>query len=174
MDPACCPYPPVSVPLTITKQISVPSNSYLFSTFDFPYLLPDEIKCYSWRVYAICPDGTMSQPSLPQCFNTGSKAASEESVTGIAQVGEQQPMVNIFPNPASGLVSIEINTATDVGFSVIVFDATGKRVQICEQQYTKERQGSVKWDTRGLGKGLYVIKFTTSQQEVFSKKIIVE
>lgn len=77
----------------------------------------------------------------------------------------EKGLMRLYPNPATDLVSIEINDNKQSELNLI--DITGKTV-VQKTFYKKTR-----FDVKGLVKGVYVVQVKTGS-EVISRKIIVE
>jgi len=183
-DPACCRvskgglYAPVEIPVSGPEHHFDPAAD----------LHMDGIRCYSWKVYAVCADGTHSPMSETFCSNTdrpvfGKKAnSSDENGTVGANPATSEskglingdPMMDIFPNPAKGIVTFSIETAKEDELTIIVRDITGKTVKTFDKVKTTGKQSIVKWNTETLSKGTYTIDATTSDHKVISKKLIIE
>ena len=78
--------------------------------------------------------------------------------------------VNVFPNPASDLIAIQIKDLVRENCSVELFDITGKLVD-----KTILYQGStiVYFDTNKLYSGIYFVKMRIGNQEI-NRKIVIE
>ncbi|NNC94316.1 MAG: S8 family serine peptidase [Chitinophagales bacterium] len=83
---------------------------------------------YEWRIQSNCP-GAKSPYSAFNTFTTvGLQSTSKVSVTGND--------AKIYPNPASGIVLIELSELFDLPASTIsVFDGTGKEVYSARSNY---------------------------------------
>ncbi len=82
-----------------------------------------------------------------------------------------QPLIRIFPNPASEKVTIELRGGERGKYSIMISDLAGRRV------YTKTEcidgpDGSVAISIAGLKKGLYVLQ-VRSRGTIVSKKLVI-
>lgn len=163
-----------------------PSPSYMLNMSDFVgAMFEGEPPCYSWKVYAVCNNGALSMPGVaksPQSRcggdpNSYSCAYLRPAVnTGIAgsKLTNEGMILELFPNPTSGVVFINITTSSDVEFNIGVYDRIGNVVQTIEGMKTSDKKSSIHWDAGSLCKGLYLVKITMSGGEVITKKLVIE
>ncbi|WP_395052852.1 T9SS type A sorting domain-containing protein [Flavobacterium sp.] len=76
---------------------------------------------------------------------------------------------SIYPNPNNGTFTISINKDNFETVALEVYDVLGKKIL---NQDLIAKETSIKTDN--LSKGVYFAKITTSDNEVFTKKIVVE
>ncbi|MDO5343218.1 MAG: T9SS type A sorting domain-containing protein [Bacteroidia bacterium] len=74
--------------------------------------------------------------------------------------------VNVYPNPASGSISVSVNSGAEIG-SVSLHDVSGRLVKAQQSGF-----GSI--DISGLATGMYVMKVTLDDGKVFEEKIVKE
>ena len=79
---------------------------------------------------------------------------------------DQENSVEIFPNPSTGLYTIELDESN--GAFIEVYNLLGKKVQD-----VKQTGASTTFDLTGFPKGVYFVKVTTDGEQL-SKKIILE
>ena len=83
-----------------------------------------------------------------------------------------QAELNIFPNPSNGVSQLELNGFVDAPAQIWVRDAFGKVVRQIELDAP---QGMVlPLDLTGLPAGLYLITAMQDQQEVVTKKLVLQ
>jgi hypothetical protein len=89
--------------------------------------------------------------------------------TSIANKYLDADKMNVYPNPASDAIAIQLNDLTSNTIALELFDLTGKLLQI-----THILQGSTiaYFDTRTLYEGTYLIKIV-NDGNVITKKIVV-
>jgi hypothetical protein len=92
------------------------------------------------------------------------------SSTGVNSNSINDGKVNIFPNPASDLIAIQIKDLVKENYDVILYDVTGK---VVEQKTLYQGSTIVYFDTKTLYSGVYFVKIIVGDN-VITKKIIIE
>ncbi len=92
------------------------------------------------------------------------------SSTGINSNSINDGKVNIFPNPASDLIAIQIKDLVKENYDVILYEVTGK---VVEQKTLYQGSTIVYFDTKTLYSGVYFVKIIVGDN-VITKKIIIE
>ncbi len=92
------------------------------------------------------------------------------SSTGINSNSINDGKVNIFPNPASDLIAIQIKDLVKENYDVVLYDVTGK---VVEQKTLYQGSTIVYFDTKTLYSGVYFVKIIVGDN-VITKKIIIE
>ena len=92
------------------------------------------------------------------------------STTGLANTVLNDIKVNIFPNPASDLIAVQINDLVKENYDVILYDITGK---IVETKTLFQGSTIVYFDTKTLYTGIYTINLVNSEGKSYSKKISI-
>jgi len=92
------------------------------------------------------------------------------AATGLNESNVNEVKVNVFPNPASDLIAIQIKDLVRENCLVELYDVTGKLVD-----KTILYQGStiVYFDTNKLYSGIYFVKMKIGNQEI-NRKIVIE
>jgi len=90
--------------------------------------------------------------------------------TGIFSTSAEDVKVNVYPNPASDLIAVQIKDLVKENCEVSLYDVTGKLVD-----KTTLYQGTtiVYFDTKKLYNGIYFVKMQIGSKEI-NKKIIIE
>jgi hypothetical protein len=90
------------------------------------------------------------------------------STTGLKSVIDANK-INVYPNPASDVVAIQLNHLTANNITIELYDLTGKLLQT-----SQILQGSTitYFDTRTLYEGTYLIKII-NEENVITKKIVI-
>lgn len=90
--------------------------------------------------------------------------------TAISDVEFEQLDINVFPNPVSDLIAIQIKYLVDEEFRVELYDVSGKVIAT-----TKINRGSTiaYFDTQSYYAGTYFIKISTDQFST-SRKVVIE
>ena len=99
-----------------------------------------------------------------------SEATTTYTPNGVSELGSSNFQVNVFPNPASDLIAIQVGNVNRANLHVELYDAAGKFIS-----NTVIYQGSTigYFDARTLYDGEYIIKFNLGNQ-VYSKKVVVK
>ncbi len=89
---------------------------------------------------------------------------------GINNINEQ-PSINIFPNPASDLIAIQLSNLTTRDIEISLYNLAGRLVQ-----QTTLYQGSTiaYFDTRTIYDGEYVVKINTGTSQMSRKVTIIK
>jgi hypothetical protein len=74
--------------------------------------------------------------------------------------------VNVYPNPTSGILNIEIDNIVPAPVSLTVFDITGRVVKTMKPGYLPEGKQVISWDGRSdngipAGSGIYLVRVST-------------
>jgi hypothetical protein len=171
-DPNCCPGNPYdSKPHTLTIATNSHQVNFL-NDFDINYLPA----CFSWKVIAYCPDGSsvasQSQCAFPYSVIEHGKRDASGSKEDLGQ--ENRNRIDMFPNPAKGMVAIDVVTAAETVLNISICDAHGKVVKTFDNLKTTDSKCTVKWNTQGVSKGIYAVKVTTQDKRVITSKLVVE
>lgn len=85
---------------------------------------------------------------------------------------ETKSGINVYPNPSSGLVTIDLTANTKDNYLIEIFNSIGQKVHA--EQLT-DVSGNIKKEVNlsSYGKGIYILNFTTNKK-TNSMKIIVE
>ena len=89
------------------------------------------------------------------------------SVVGISKT-QQDENVSIYPNPSSGIVTLENNNLT-YDYDVEIFNITGQSIFSSK---LSEKKSLVQIDMRNYSKGVYYIKII-SKESIITKKLIL-
>lgn len=92
------------------------------------------------------------------------------SSTGINSNSIDENKVNIFPNPATDLIAIQIKDLVKENYEVVLYDVTGK---VIEKKTLYQGSTIVYFDTKTLYSGVYFVKIIVGDS-VINKKIIIE
>ncbi len=175
-DRGCCGPDAPYFPSTIVSNIPVTGGTSHILNFvaDLGWNL-QEAPCFSWRVFAVCSDGTSSAASDFICGGYGHRPVNSNLInTGAQEIASASLKLNVFPNPANGLVSILVSSPNDIDFNICVFNNTGQIVKTFENLKTHDKIQLVKWNTESLSPGVYLVKISTSKNQMITNKIIIE
>lgn len=127
--------------------ITVPSNSYTLSALTPGYI-------YQFKVRSNCSASIYSPYSALKYFTTPLR----DGISG---------QINIYPNPTTGLLNIELPAEIDM-----------RSVQMVNMQGSVVYQSAFSHDNKlielqGVPKGIYMIQFLNGQDQVFEQSMIV-
>ncbi len=140
-------------------------------------------RTYNWWVRSIC-GGTTTAWSATAAFTTPlfRTSADDEplnepfAVTDIIRQDQQvsgiQTIVDLYPNPAGGQVTLFINTPDDSKYVMELMDYTGKRVLI-NQYNCLAGPNSFPMSLEALPKGIYFLRLV-SGSFIENKKLILQ
>jgi hypothetical protein len=79
--------------------------------------------------------------------------------------------INVFPNPASDLIAVQINNVVDEDMQVELLDISGKLIK-----YASINQGSTiaYFDTQTLYNGTYLVKISSASHSTMKKIVIAK
>lgn len=85
---------------------------------------------------------------------------------------ETKSGINVYPNPSTGLITIDLSATTKDSYLLEIFNSIGQKVH--SEQLT-DVSGNIKKEVNlsNYGKGIYILNFTT-HKKTNSMKIIVE
>ncbi|HLP12360.1 MAG TPA: T9SS type A sorting domain-containing protein [Flavobacteriales bacterium] len=81
------------------------------------------------------------------------------------------PQVNVYPNPASSMVTIQLNGFEPGTYTISLFDATGKLSKVYHQAFMSNT--SAQFDIHDLPKGLYNVNVSINHT-LTSQKLLIE
>lgn len=173
-DPACCNVNNGGAASVIAST----SQSYdVYNATSFPVTPPNPpfpqlITCYSYRVYAICPDGTPSPSSQVFCFGNGDvgREGSNNSEVGIDEMNLLSDL-KLLPNPANGNVYLKYEHQSAIVVDVIFENAIGMTVKgLSDIELSPGNSQSI--DISDLPAGIYFIHVKSNKNEMIQKLVI--
>jgi hypothetical protein len=148
-------------------------------------------RCFSWRVTAVCSDGTTSNSSAIMCSGgsgggdpwqrpagAGSgiddRQGNAETLQGVNGSNSGMSASLIYPNPASESVTLQLQNAGVDPLTIQIENGSGQVVKTVRG--VKPESGFVSKSIRvdGLSKGTYVIRAYSKNKEVMSDRLVVE
>ena len=95
-------------------------------------------------------------------------------VTTVYKGVDKQDMLNVFPNPASGIITISYILESNANVSVKVYSMLGEEVTIVDNssQNAGINKTSFNPESYGLVAGVYIIKLITDEQSQYQKVVI--
>jgi hypothetical protein len=134
-------------------------------------LLAYTVETYTWYT------PNYHYPLLTIATTTGSGVYSTKvfysdvQVTGDASVSSMSPAgasFELFPNPVNGLLNIAYNTPGNEHVRITLSDMLGREVAVIANGYTQGAQ-QLGYNTTTLPKGLYLVRFQTTQESITRK-----
>ncbi len=92
------------------------------------------------------------------------------ATTGISDNTIDESKVNIFPNPATDLIAIQIKDLVKENYDITLYDITGK---VVEKKTLYQGSTIVYFDTKTLYSGVYFVRMIVGDK-VMNKKIVIE
>jgi hypothetical protein len=168
-DPACCNNGdpgPMMAPYAIQVTVNGLSYNLSGSLDNMPMS-----NCYSYKVYALCPDGTPGPVSNVICFAmTGDHG--KMAVTAIMDAEIAMASFDLFPNPAKGTVNLVFNGEVDHSIDLRIVNAMGELVEHVPDQHI-EAGGTLKIDISLLPKGIYLVTINL-EGRIIQNKLVIE
>jgi 2',3'-cyclic-nucleotide 2'-phosphodiesterase (5'-nucleotidase family) len=121
---------------------------------------------YEWQIRAICnpsPFSTGSWSPLSD-FTTGSQKQSIEEESSFLQ-----NLVSLYPNPASGLLHVDIVAVESQEILIRIMDMSGRVVQTV-QSHLDAGSHTISLNIDALSEGLYQVHVSANEKQVFSTK----
>lgn len=89
--------------------------------------------------------------------------------TAVNEIPKNINSINVYPNPASTNVSIDINLKEQADLVIDVLDITGKQVAVVSNAKKQNDDYSVQFNTEALANGIYTIRINANGQTTNSK-----
>lgn len=80
------------------------------------------------------------------------------------QLDDPVELFNVFPNPTSGIATIHFKLAKQTDIRISVYDMNGRVVKILLDETHTIGEHAVKWDTRDVKTGMYIIRFESNRK----------
>lgn len=152
--------------------LSVSSTSSLICSSESATLTASGALVYMWdatttaSVFTISPSVTTSYTLVGTnsngCINMTNFTQEVSECTGVAKNGQMESLLNIFPNPSSGIYFINAESS----LSISIYDGLGKLVLS-----QKLSEGSQQIDLSTFKNGFYILRTTTGNQSKTFKLI---
>lgn len=81
--------------------------------------------------------------------------------------------INIYPNPATDLVNIDIKLDNTTFTAIEIYNLTGAKIETLQQGFMHEGDHKIEWNTKNISKGIYIMKFNFFNK-VISKMIFIK
>jgi hypothetical protein len=139
-------YRPVGTSTWLLKIVPHPQNSAILSNLT-------AATTYEYQLFSVCTDGSnLSQPTTLSTFTTNEFRTEENAVGMQAQ---------LYPNPTTGLLTIQVQNTTTVQTTLEVYDVLGKQIQ-AEQITLNRGVNTFVRNYSSLSKGVYFIRISNS------------
>jgi hypothetical protein len=83
-------------------------------------------------------------------------------------------LTEIYPNPASGSVTIEFTLSQQGEVTLEIFDVTGRFVTTIERNLFEEGDNEVNWDASVLNQGIYLLKMTAGDYSAIKRISVIK
>ncbi|MEM8907606.1 MAG: T9SS type A sorting domain-containing protein [Bacteroidota bacterium] len=129
------------------------------------YLLPFNLvnECFQWKVKANCGEGYGSTFSTPICYTGHSSCGVSLDYVEPSKSKHFSPQLqsNVYPNPSSGQLNIELNAPEAFTLIINIYTIEGQLVRSMDKGYIDNAHYQEQWDS-DLAQGLYFLVFKTS------------
>jgi hypothetical protein len=104
-------------------------------------------------------------------YNTPKEAPTEPiHTTGISTVETAQAQMNVFPNPASDLINIEINLSKESAGILELTDLSGRTIRRMHTDISTHQLFTI--EAGELNKGMYFVTFTANGVKVCQRVVV--
>jgi len=95
----------------------------------------------------------------------------EEQSTSILELGSENEMVEVYPNPFTGTINIELNSLVKEMVDILLLDITGRKViSLNEQLKVGENKFSLK-EAKSLDSGIYILTVQSDNLDYNTKVV---
>jgi len=131
--------------------------------------------CYSYRVFAVCEDETISPWSQKRCMNDCEETEDDpaDSAKGRSQefINSNEAIINAYPSPFDNYLNINVEGLKNEKVELRVVDIMGKLLK-SETLTTQNQSLNYRWDSETtLTNGIYLIQIIDGGR-VYTKKVI--
>lgn len=95
--------------------------------------------------------------------------ASEVSIASYSSVGD----VNIYPNPARGIVDFKFSVVDVQRVTLMIFDMRGSGVVLLTDEVMQPGERTVKFDTKYLNPGIYCYQLSINERQWTAGKLAI-
>lgn len=144
---------------------------------EFELTNPD---CYSFNIYDAGGDG-LEQPGFYTLYYDNNTTIAQGTSFGSSEIteftaddgvgiddNELANSMNIYPNPTSGMTTVEFNLKREEQISIVVFNAAGEKVW-SERKVLDKGDHRMSLDLTGRARGIYFVKVTSGEIAVTEK-----
>jgi hypothetical protein len=94
-------------------------------------------------------------------------------VTGIKKEETKQSNINIYPNPAKDIFSVDLNLTEPEYLSFELYDVQGKLITVLLRDWVKVKQNTFSFSTKDVTNGIYLLKIN-GKNTTITKKVVVD
>lgn len=138
-----------------------PSGDFHFNALPYGiyYLLAESAGMYGETHQVILSE------SNPGISNVELEIFSED-ILGIGQNENLIPEIHVYPNPVSSYLFVELSSERNTTLTARITDPTGRDMQISRHKI-QAGKNRISLDVSGLANGLYVLRCTVSDGQIF-------
>jgi hypothetical protein len=130
----------------------------------------DTTAIYICGAYTGYGDGVITDPT--QRFVSRLLVEEDTGTTSVQEVPPKTPALQLYPNPANGLVSMRYHLPGNTGAALMVVrDVHGRTVQ---QFNVRGMQGEHAWDVQGLVPGVYMVELRCEGRLEGTQRLVVQ
>lgn len=100
------------------------------------------------------------------CMGSGWRAMENEDMTF------ETSITDVYPNPASGLITIAFTLSDQADVTLQLFDMMGRHSATIAHEFFENKINELTWDAGGLPPGIYFLKMQAGDESI-TKRITV-
>jgi hypothetical protein len=142
-------------------QLSVAQTDFTGSsqqTFYGDYYTSVRSGCTTWSAWS---DGRNNIGPKLYIAKSTKCSSTPVSVTELSPLTTAISLGNLYPNPTSGVLNLELNLESDVICRIDLYDLQGKMVKRLEEKLLVQGSNEVKFNVSELSAGSYLLKIDT-------------
>jgi len=97
--------------------------------------------------------------------------SKESCITGLASDIQFESLMNVYPNPSSGIFNLQLLQVLDANLNLVVTDITGR--EVTRKELSRNDLSEQQLDLSKEGKGIYILRVESGNQ-VYTRKIQVQ
>ncbi len=161
-DPTLAGFQAATPIIEIDSMISDAASDYVMYTANF--IAPTAGTYYlGFRAYSDVNQGTLLLDDV-NVTDLGGPSSNVEAASNT-------DLVDIFPNPSHGKISIDLNFENAQNFNVDVLDVSGRSVY--SNQFNQKSNEILNVDLSGLAAGAYIVSLRTEDGDLYTDRIFI-
>jgi thiol-disulfide isomerase/thioredoxin len=111
-----------------------------------------------------------------QSFSTADTSAIRDSImtlmmstTGLNELPKSVSLFNVFPNPATNNITVDMALTEAANVSIVVTDMAGKQIAIVMNSQSSRGRITKQFDTQHLSNGLYIVRANVNGKMISQK-----